>query len=74
MDTLRVSAGWAWTYLVVAELVASESGLGYLIINAMRAFDVDVIFLGIMIIGFLGLVTDLAFRQWRRWALPWDDT
>jgi NitT/TauT family transport system permease protein len=62
LDTLRVTMGWAWTYLVVAELVAASSGLGYLSLKAMRGFQVDVIFLAIAIIGLLGLVTDQLFR------------
>jgi len=71
MDTLRVTMGWAWTYLVVAELVAAQSGLGYMILNAMRGLFTDVIFLGILIIGLLGLITDQALKALRRWALPW---
>jgi NitT/TauT family transport system permease protein len=71
MDTLRVTMGWAWTYLVVAELVAANSGLGYMILNAMRGLFTDVIFLGILTIGFLGLLTDQLFKGLRRWLLPW---
>src|SRR3546814_9566325 len=51
MDTLRVTMGWAWTYLVVAELVAANSGLGYLSLQAMRGLRVDVIFLAIFVLG-----------------------
>ena len=54
--------GWAWTYLVVAELVAANSGLGYMILNAMRGLFTDVIILGIVIIGILGLITDQLFK------------
>ncbi|MDC6679447.1 ABC transporter permease subunit, partial [Leclercia adecarboxylata] len=36
LDTLRITCGWAWTYLVVAELVAANSGLGYAILKAQR--------------------------------------
>jgi len=36
LDTLRITMGWAWTYLVVAELVAANSGLGYAILRAQR--------------------------------------
>ncbi len=52
MDTLRVTMGWAWTYLVVAELVASSSGLGYMSMQAMRGLHADYIFVGILVIGF----------------------
>jgi NitT/TauT family transport system permease protein len=71
INTLRVTMGWAWTYLVVAELVAANSGLGYISLKAMRGFQVDTIFLAIMLIGLLGLVTDLSFRFLRRWLAPW---
>ena len=62
--------GWAWTYLVVAELVAASSGLGYISMKAMRGFQVDVIFLAIAIIGVLGLITDQAFRLLRMRLAP----
>jgi NitT/TauT family transport system permease protein len=71
MDTLRVTLGWAWTYLVVAELVAANKGLGYFILNSMRGLYTDQIFLGIMVIGLLGLITDQVFKLARNWLLPW---
>ena len=73
VDTLRVTMGWAWTYLVVAELVAANTGLGYLSLQAMRGFRVDVIFLAILIIGLLGMIMDFTFRSLRRWLLAWAD-
>lgn len=73
LDTLRVTMGWAWTYLVVAELVAASSGLGYISMKAMRGFQVDVIFLAIAIIGILGLITDLLFRLLRYRLASWAD-
>ena len=74
MDNLRVTMGWAWTYLVVAELVAANTGLGYMILNAMRGLATDVILLGILTIGILGLLTDLLFKALRRRLLPWSAT
>nr|WP_181703874.1 ABC transporter permease [Chthonobacter albigriseus] len=71
MDTLRVTMGWAWTYLVVAELVAASSGLGYISMKAMRGFQVEIIFLAIATIGLLGLITDQAFRHLRTRVAPW---
>lgn len=71
MDTLRVTMGWAWTFLVVAELVAANSGLGYMILQAMRGLHPEAIFVGIFVIGFLGLVTDLFFKFLKRQLLPW---
>lgn len=71
LDVLRVTMGWAWTYLVVAELVAARSGLGYISLKAMRGFQVDVIFMAIALIGILGLATDKLFVIARRAIAPW---
>jgi NitT/TauT family transport system permease protein len=71
LDTLRITMGWAWTYLVVAELVAANSGLGYAIIKAQRFLQTDKIFAGIILIGALGLAMDQGFRWIHRAAFPW---
>jgi NitT/TauT family transport system permease protein len=71
MDALRVTLGWAWTYLVVAELVAANKGLGYFILNSMRGLFTDRIFLGIAVIGLLGLISDQLFKFLRSRLLPW---
>jgi NitT/TauT family transport system permease protein len=71
MDILRVTMGCAWTYVVVAELVAARSGLGYISLKAMRGFQVDVIFMAIGMIGIMGLFTDTIFRLLRRYVAPW---
>lgn len=71
LDTLRVTMGWAWTYLVVAELVAANSGLGYSILKAQRFLQTDKIFAGIILIGLIGLVMDQMFRFVHRKAFPW---
>jgi NitT/TauT family transport system permease protein len=71
MDTLRITMGWAWTYLVVAELVSADRGLGYLILNSMRGLFTDRIFVGLFVIGGLGLGFDLLFKWLHRRLLPW---
>ena len=71
LDTLRVTMGWAWTYLVVAELVAANSGLGFAILKAQRFLQTDKIFAGILIIGFIGLAIDQLFRLMHRKVFPW---
>jgi NitT/TauT family transport system permease protein len=70
-DTLRVTLGWAWTYLVVAELVAANSGLGYAILKAQRFLQTDRIFVGIIVIGVIGLGTDQMLRWAHRRVFPW---
>jgi NitT/TauT family transport system permease protein len=71
LDTLRVTMGWAWTYLVVAELVAANSGLGFAILKAQRFLQTDKIFAGILLIGLIGLAIDQLFRLLHRRAFPW---
>jgi NitT/TauT family transport system permease protein len=61
-DDLRISAGWAWSYLILAELVAGNRGIGYFIIQSQRYLDTDRVFAGILMIGLLGVLTDLGFR------------
>lgn len=71
-DTLRITLGWAWTWLVVAELVAASDGLGHRIVVAQRYFQTETIFLGILVIGLLGLIMDQIMkftgRRLFRWA------
>jgi NitT/TauT family transport system permease protein len=70
-DTLRITLGWAWTYLVVAEMVAANSGLGYAILKAQRFLQTDRIFVGIIVIGLIGLGTDQLLRWMHRRLFPW---
>ncbi|WP_010632140.1 ABC transporter permease [Sporolactobacillus vineae] len=69
--TLRLIMGWAWTYLVVAELVAADSGLGYSIMKAQRFMNTNIIFVGILVIGLLGLIIDRLFVLLGRVLFPW---
>jgi len=71
LDTLRTMMGCSWTYLVVAELVAANSGLGFSVLKAQRFLQTDKIFAGILLIGLVGLLTDQAFRWLHRRAFPW---
>lgn len=71
LDAMRVMVGWAWTYLVVAELVAANSGLGFRIMKAQRFLATDQVFVGILVIGLLGLATDLLFRAASARVVPW---
>jgi len=71
LTTLRGAMSLAWTYLVVAELVAANSGLGYAILKAQRFLLTDKIFAGILLIGLVGLLTDQAFRWLHKRCFPW---
>jgi NitT/TauT family transport system permease protein len=71
VDTLRIIIGWAWTYLIVAELVNAESGIGHVILEAQRFGNTDQIIAGILTIGVLGLCTDAIFRVLHRLLFPY---
>lgn len=73
MDDFRLTIGWAWTYLVVAEMVAASNGLGYMILRSQRYLATDTIFAGLILIGLIGLVTDWIFRILTRIVAPWQD-
>lgn len=71
METLRMMIGWAWTYLVSAELVAANTGLGYTILKSQRFLKTDAIFANIILIGLLGLITDRIFAIVNKKLFPW---
>ena len=71
VDTRRIIVGWAWTYIIVAELVASASGIGYMIISAQRMLRTGNIIFGILTIGILGLITDYFFKWLYNRLFPW---
>ncbi|WP_242509545.1 ABC transporter permease [Rhodovulum imhoffii] len=70
-DTLRITIGWTWTYLVVAELVAANAGLGRRIMDAQRYLATETILFGTLFIGFLGLLTDYFFKRTGRALFAW---
>jgi NitT/TauT family transport system permease protein len=68
VDSLRITLGWCWTYLIVAEIVASTSGIGFELWTARRYGKTPEVFAGILMIGIIGLVSDQAIRfLHRRW-------
>jgi NitT/TauT family transport system permease protein len=71
IDTLRIGLGWAWTYLIVAELVAASTGIGHVILQSSRFLETENIIAGIITIGILGLLSDAAFRLLYRVLFPY---
>jgi NitT/TauT family transport system permease protein len=61
----------SWTYLVIAEIVASTNGIGAMMMRARRFLHTDEIMAGIIVIGVLGLMFDLLFRMLHRWLFPY---
>jgi NitT/TauT family transport system permease protein len=68
----RILLGWAWTYLIVAELIGTSSGITWYITQQARYQHFDNVYAAIMIIGILGFGTDLILAQLGRRLFPWD--
>ncbi len=70
-ETLRMVLGWAWTYVIVAELIGASSGIGHMITDSQALLATDQIIFGIMVIGLIGLLSDLCFKAVNRKLFPW---
>ena len=68
VDSLRITLGWCWTYLLIAEIVASNSGIGYELWTARRYGKTPEVFAGILTIGIIGLASDQLIRAAHRRA------
>ncbi|MFC1853268.1 ABC transporter permease [candidate division CSSED10-310 bacterium] len=71
LDAVRLSLGAAWVYLIAAEGIAAESGLGYRIFVVRRYLAMDIIIPYVIWIGFLGFCIDLMIRLFIAWKYPW---
>jgi NitT/TauT family transport system permease protein len=70
-EILRTVLGWAWTYVIVAELIGASSGIGHMITDSQALLATDQIIFGIIVIGLIGLVSDFAFKAANRKLFPW---
>ncbi len=68
---MRQMLAVSWTYLVIAEIVASTNGIGAMMMRARRFLHTDEIFAGIIVIGVLGLLFDMLFRWLHRLMFPY---
>lgn len=73
-DSLRLCNGWAWTYLVVAELIAASEGLGYRILRFYRYKQIEEMYVYLILLGIFGLFLDYLFRVFNRRAFRWAET
>ncbi|MDB6132154.1 MAG: nitrate transporter permease [Verrucomicrobiales bacterium] len=68
---MRILLGWAWTYLIVSEVIGTTSGITWFISQQARYRQFDNVFAAIIMIGIIGLVTDLLLAWTGRWIFPW---
>ena len=69
---MRTMIAVGWTYLVIAEIVGAQAGIGAVMMRAGRFLHVDIILAGILMIGILGVLTDIMFRVAARLMFPWN--
>jgi len=67
----RLVLGWAWTYVIVAELIGASSGIGHMIMDSQALLNTGQIIFGIVVIGIIGLISDFLFKALNRRLFPW---
>ena len=72
-EILRLVLGWAWTYVIVAELIGASSGIGHMIVNSQALLNTGQIIFGIIVIGVIGLISDFAFKALNRRLFAWSN-
>jgi NitT/TauT family transport system permease protein len=70
-ETLRLVLGWAWTYVIVAELIGASSGIGHMITDSQALLNTGQIIFGIIVIGVIGLISDFGFKWGNQRLFPW---
>lgn len=68
---VRVGIGIGWTTLIAAEMIASTSGLGWMVLNASEYLRTDVVMLGILLLGLTGYLIDLSLVMTQRLTIHW---
>ena len=69
---MRILLGWAWTYLIVAELIGASSGISWFINQQAKYRNYDNVFAAIVMIGIIGLTTDQILRFIGHYLFPWE--
>jgi NitT/TauT family transport system permease protein len=70
----RILLGWAWTYLIVAELIGTSSGITFFITQQARYQHFDNVYAAMLIIGVIGFSSDVLLARLGKWLFPWDRT
>ena len=68
----RILLGWAWTYLIVAELIGTSSGITWFITQQARYKNFDNVYAAIIMIGIIGVVSDILLAKLGKRLFPWE--
>lgn len=71
LNTSRIAFAWAWSYLLVAEVVNARRGIGYLVLQSYRVLNMERLIALLIVIGIFGILTDNLFKLGRRYICPW---
>jgi NitT/TauT family transport system permease protein len=72
VDVLRINLSGAWTFLVAAEVIGAQGGLGHLIAISQRFGRIEELYVSILIFGVIGLVTDFLIQRLSRRMFVWN--
>ena len=71
VDNLRITLGWCWSYVILAEIVAANQGIGHVIWASRRFGKMPEVLAGVLTIGIIGLASDQAIRYLHRRAFKY---
>ncbi len=71
LTAMRIAIGFGWTTLVAAEMVAANTGLGQMVLNASNFLRTDIVIMGIVVIGVVAYAFDLLMRYIEHVSVPW---
>ncbi len=66
-NNARITLGWCWTYVIIAELVAANAGIGHMIKEAQRFSNTPGVYIGVVTMGLIGFFTDSILK----WLYPY---
>lgn len=72
-DSLRVAIGWAWSSLILAEIVGANTGIGHMIMESQRFLRTSNVIAGIILVGVIGLLFDYLFKILYKPLFPWTE-
>jgi taurine transport system permease protein len=70
--SVRLAVGVGWTTLIAAEMVAADTGIGWMVLNASSYMRTDIVMLGIILLGLTGYMLDMFIVALQRVVVPWD--
>jgi NitT/TauT family transport system permease protein len=71
VDVLRINLSGAWTFLVAAEIIGADVGLGRLIATSQRFGRVEELYVAILTFGVIGVITDVFIQLASKWLFRW---